>query len=363
MRHTAAIVRAFALALVVAAPAPVAAQESEAEPPEDCTPANAERVSFEQLEADFRQLAGRCVTVHGLHAFGRYATQNGFFPDAEAALTWQHMLVINYHNDADEHAPHPPRWEEVTGWFGSCVLQYEWLYAEMERNPNILPMLGGLCHYTLDSHYIVPVVYVPARGPPVTRLRRADVPAGERSFEPLDITDDPDFAGRATFEQLLDILARRNFEEYFPLHDPDRFVELEDLTPIDIDPEELEELAEMARAFDNARDTWRAFAAERDPRLFVLRSRIAEENEDGSVSIRIEDLEEEWDRTFCVLLQGRDIDDFPVRWGDIDNQASRPYFCARVMDAISPGGGEPPRIDLPYAVTGFPEAADQASAD
>lgn len=360
MRHIAALFCAFLLA--VTAPVVALAQEGESEgggePAEVCTPSNAQQVTIAQLEADFRQLAGRCVTVHGLHAFGRYATQNGFFPDAEAALSWAHMLVINYHNEADEHAPHPPRWEEVTGWFGSCVLQYEWLYAEMERNPNILPMLGGLCHYTLDSHYIVPVDYAPAMGPPVTRLRRENTPAEERSFEPFDVTDQPDFAGRATFEQLLNVLAHRNFEDYFPLHDPDRFVELEDLTPIDIDPEELEELAEMSRAFDNARDTWRGFAAERDPRLFVLRSVISEEGEDGTLSTRIEDLEEEWDRTFCVLRQGHDIDDFPVRWSDIDNQASRPYFCAKVWDAVSPGGGEPPRIDLPYAVTGFPEAAE-----
>ncbi|MEL1250766.1 hypothetical protein [Aurantiacibacter gilvus] len=347
------------LAMLAAAPVtfPAQAQEGEGEPVEACTPANAERVTIAQLEADFRQLAGRCITVYGLHAFGRYATQNGFYPDAEAALRGAHMLVINYHNEADEHARHPPRWEEVTGRFGSCVLQYEWLYAEMERNPNILPMLGGLCHYTLDAHYIVPVVYAPAGGPPVTRLRLEDTSAEERAFEPVDITENSEFAGRTTFEQLLHILSFRNFEDYIRLHDPVRAEELEDLTPLDLDPHELDELADMTLRFENARDTWRGFAGDRDPRLFVLRSVAADENEDGTVSVHIEDLEEESDRTFCVLREGQEIDAFPVRWADIDNQPSRPYFCARVMDAIS-RSGEPPRIEVPYAVTGFPEAAE-----
>lgn len=332
---------AFQFVALVAAPA--SAQDGE--PQAACTRETAQQATVEQLAGHFRDWAGRCVRVRGLHVFGTYGTDNRLYADRLAVLGVGPSLTINYHNDI-EHERHRPRWEEVVGTFGSCVLEYEALDRYYQAHPNTIPMLGGLCHYTLDAPYIVPVEYRGVEGPPVTRLRRAEVPAALRELEPVEVTDLSDFPGHDIFEQALEALADEDFEAFVRLSDHDLFERLSSMDLFEQDLFDLQEVGAMADQIDRLYEVWYEFDEARDPRLFAMRPTD-------------EDQAEESFAIYCMLREGRTIEDFPVRWRDIDNDPARPYFCVKVGDFDSTSSLLHPFAEVPYFTDGFVEGRDQ----
>lgn len=363
------VLRLVRTALVLAAcslAAPTLAQEEElAAGPELCTVDTARAVTLEEVARDFRVMESECITVRGVHYSERYLTDNRIWTSYEAALglvpDGPSLIVndryINYlsidHRTRLKDDAWFPHWEAVTGWFGSCVLQYEKLEQDLSQNPDIFPLLFGLCHYTDDAHFIVPTDYSPIGGPPFYRTRLGDVPPEQRRIEVFELPREAaaEDTWRLGMEAALESLERDDFERYFAQTAPELFAALSrGAAFLELDPEDFERAAVIRPGFEHLKPAWDDFRQTRDPRLFVLRE-TDEEQHWGDAPITQDRLVQDGEAIFCMLRDGATPDDFPFIMNEIDNHPSRPFFCVQVYET----GRSVFEVFIPFAEEGLLE--------
>lgn len=320
------------------------AQEDAGETPEPCTIENAERASIETLAEHFREWAGRCVRVRGLHVMER-GTGNRLYADRMAVLekgdSPARSLALDYSSTVS-HGGHRPAWEEIIGRFDSCMLSYEWIAQYRAENPNRIIMLTGLCHYTF-AHNITPDVYLSVDGEQATRLRREEVPVELRELDAVEVAVGEERPALTILEAYLAAMADEDFAAFVQLSNPSLAEDLEGKQVLELEDYTLEDLGDETSAFGELNRAWQQFAETRDPRIFELVDEYSEGDADNGF--------------FCLLRQGHSLADMPVRYADVDNDPSRPYFCVDVGGWVR-HGETVPSAQAGLSRIGFIEAAD-----
>lgn len=334
--------------------APASAQDEDSG--EDCTWSSAEEVSVEQLTAAYEDWDGKCVRVRGLHAYGGYAVENRLLEDRLAILEEDdpHLRSVIVRPDAEvAHEMHRPLWEEVLGIVGSCTIASDAVEAMMRAEPDKIIMLAGLCHYTLD-HYVWPLAYRPAEGPPVARLRRAEV--GAAALQVLS-GGDLSLPHRAAADRMLASIDAGDFDAFLALYRPPLAAKLAELGEAGLEPFEREQLDAIRAEFAEAVDAWRTSGIGLGAPSYLL-FEVYEEDAEGGTVTTLAGVDPEATTTWCRLREGVSADELPALTRDIDNDPSRPYFCVEASEWLLYGEGTVPSARLRVFRWGFPESAE-----
>jgi hypothetical protein len=289
---------------------------------------------------------------------GNYNTGNRILAERmavlESAEPHQRSLIVDS-RDAVAHERHRPRWEEVLGVVGSCQMANEAIDAMMRADPNRIIMAAGLCHYTLD-HYLTPLGYRPAQGPPATRIRRAEIGDGEAEFRVLAPDDRPG-PHRAAAERMFAAIDADDFGGYLALENPPLAQNLSQSGEARLSEPDRERLERSRAHFAAVVKTWRAAGIGTGGLAYGLAEASAADDSDGTVTT-LSGPDHEESAIWCHLRKGASSDDLPALQQDIDNDPSRPYFCVEAGDWVVFGTGTLPSARVPLSFWGFPEATE-----
>ncbi|MCK0127953.1 hypothetical protein [Erythrobacter sp. F6033] len=147
-----------------------------------CTVERAKPVTIEAIQNDFDSWFGECVAVRGIFDQRRfYADRKAFLelPD-EDKTDKARSIPINLRKAPVRFGQQIGRPVEATliAMVYSCQHSYDLLRKEQERNSNVIIMMGGFCHYTLER-YLLPIELRDVSNAPVERLLKSDLEGDE----------------------------------------------------------------------------------------------------------------------------------------------------------------------------------------
>jgi hypothetical protein len=337
--------------------APAFAQD-EANSAQACTWDTARAASIAEVARNAREWIGACVRVRGLHVARWGGPDDRILVERmavrESAGPRPGALIIDA-RDGVGHERHRPGWEEVLGTVGSCQAAYEAARARQVVSAGGPPpppvMLGGLCHYTSDP-YLRPLAYRASDGPPVARIRRTELSAGDLEFRVL-APDGAEARYREIAERMFAAVEAADFDAYLALDDPPLAEKRRQLGETGLNEGERVNLGLDRDHFADVVAAWRSSRMPAQAMTYGL----AEVRANGPVGHVLVGRDRQRAVLWCRLRDGASADDLPALQRDNDNDPSRPYFCVEAQPWVLFKAGTVPSAAVPLYRLGFVETA------
>jgi hypothetical protein len=314
------------LILVLLFFAVAAGSSSAKEASETCTAASAVPATIEQINDDFDAWRAKCVRLRVIHDHRRLLADRLALaePPSEEGGPAQQSLAIYYPGET-EHRIHRPAWETVIGQVGGCQDHYAAVSAEMQQNPDVIIMLTGLCHYTVDN-YVRVVAYRDIDRTPVPRLLEREVADDIREVRVAEVSPERQYHVDSA-ERMFAALEQNDLQAFASLADPER-----------------RDRHETRLKFRNARNAFRKWGPEPGQARVPLEAYDPETGEafDGGLYL-------------CQCKAADCSGLWPVLYEHIDGDSARPYFCIETGDYVVFRQGTVPYASVPLRSAGYAE--------